>query len=121
MRDVTKLKNIKRNKRHKRIRTRVKGTTKRPRLSVFRSNRHIYLQIIDDSKGKTIVSASDLEIKDKLKNKKKTNIAFEVGKLIAQKALEKKIKNVCFDRGGYKYHGRVKSAADGAREGGLNF
>ena len=121
MKDKAKLKRIKRKKRHRRVRAKLKGTSKRPRLSVFRSNRHIYAQIIDDSKGKTLVSASDLELKDKIKEKRKTKIAFEVGKLIAQKALKKKIESVCFDRGGYKYHGRVKALADGARENGLKF
>jgi len=89
-------------------------------LCVFRSLRHIYAQLIDDKEGKTLVSASDLEIKKK-KGVKKTEIAKEVGKLIAKKAVAQKIKKVVFDRGGYKYHGRVKNLADGAREGGLEF
>lgn len=107
-------------KRHKRIRKKVKGTPKRPRLSVFRSNRHIYLQLIDDEKEKILVSASDNEIKSK-KNVNKINLACKTGELIAQKALEKKIKEVVFSRAGYKYHGRVKAAAEGARKGGLVF
>jgi len=104
--------------RHKRIRMKTMGSAKCPRLCVFRSNKHIYAQLIDDDKKKTLVSAKDTEIK---KKDKKFVLASEVGKLIAQKALEKKIEKVAFDRAGYKYHGRVKSLADGAREGGLKF
>ncbi len=94
------------------------GSAKCPRLCVFRSNKHIYAQLIDDDKKKTLVSAKDVEIK---KKDKKLILASEVGKLIAKKALEKKIEKITFDRAGYKYHGRVKSLADGAREGGLKF
>ena len=90
----------------------------RPRLSVFKANRHIYAQLIDDGAGKTLAAASSLEIKSK---GKKTDIAKEVGKLIASKALVKKIKAVKFDRGGFAYHGRIKALAEGAREGGLEF
>lgn len=110
----------KRKIRHKRIRAKIKGTKERPRLSVYRSLKHIYAQIIDDEKGETLVSASDLEIK---KNKKmtKTEIAGLVGELIAKKAKEKGITKVVFDRGGFKYHGRVKMLADKARENGLVF
>lgn len=97
---------------------RIFKTKERPRLCVFRSNKHIYAQIIDDEKGITLVSASDLELKSK---KNRIETAFEVGKLIAKKALEKKIEKVVFDRSRYKYHGRVKSLAEGAREGGLKF
>lgn len=104
--------------RHKRIKAKTMGDAKCPRLCVFRSNKHIYAQLIDDNKGKTLVSAKDTEIK---KKDKKTALAFEVGKLIAQKAIEKKIEKIIFDRAGYKYHGRVKSLADGARQGGLKF
>jgi len=100
-------KQIKRQRRHKRVKARI--GEKYPRLCVFRSANHIYAQIIKD--GKTIVSASDLEAKDPA----------SVGKLIAEKALAKKIKQVVFDRGGYKYHGRVKALAEGARAGGLKF
>jgi len=109
----------KRQSRQKRVRAKIIGTKETPRLNVFRSLKHINLQIIDDNSGKTLVSASDLE----LKSKKGTKIekAREAGKLIAKKALEKKITKVVFDRAGYKYHGRVKSAAEGAREGGLKF
>lgn len=88
------------------------------RISVFRSNRHIYAQLIDDKRGKTLVSASDFEIKD-IKDRKK--IAFDVGKLLAQKAKKGKVAIVVFDRGHYKYHGIVRALAEGAREGGLKF
>ncbi len=104
--------------RHKRIRTKIFGTVQTPRLCVFRSTKYIYVQLIDDEKGKTIAVVSDKEIKSKLNG---INKAREVGKLIAEKAAEKKIKKVVFDRGGYQYHGRVKSIAEGAREGGLKF
>jgi large subunit ribosomal protein L18 len=110
----------KRERKKKKIRMKTFGTKKRPRLCVFRSLKHIYAQIIDDEVSKTLVSASDLELKNKQKLKK-VEIAKEVGKLIAKKALEKKIKKVSFDRGGYQYHGRVKALAEGAREGGLEF
>ncbi len=105
-------------RRRKKIRAKVKGTGKCPRLSVFRSNKGMYLQIIDDDKGKTLASANIKEMKSK---DKKVVVSFELGKLIAKKGLDKKIKKVVFDRGGYKYHGRIKSVADGAREGGLKF
>lgn len=94
------------------------GTGKKPRLCVYKSISHIYAQLIDDEKRKTILSAKDSEIKAKTDKTKK---ALEVGKLIAKKAIENKITEVVFDRGGYKYHGRVKALADGAREGGLKF
>ena len=108
-----------RKKRHKRVRAKVQGTTKRPRLCVFRSSQHIYAQIIDDDKNKTLVSVKDLELKGEKKGK--TAVASQVGELIAKKAQEKKITKVVFDRGGYKYHGRVKALAEGARKGGLKF
>lgn len=94
------------------------GTATMPRLSVFRSNKYIYAQVIDDIKGKTLVDVS-AESKEIHKAKTKVAAAIEVGKLLAKKALEKKIKEVVFDRNGYQYHGRVKGVADGAREGGL--
>ncbi len=96
-----------------------RGTADRPRLSVFRSNAHIYAQLIDDSSGKTIVSASSLSVKN-VKSKKQ-DISKEIGKLLAKKAKEKEITKAVFDRASYRYHGRVKAVADGAREGGLNF
>lgn len=105
-----------------RIRKRISGTAENPRLSVFRSNKQIYVQVIDDLKGVTILSASsrDKEIAPKT-GIKKTEQAASVGKLVASRCKEKGIKKVTFDRGGYKYHGRVKSLADAAREGGLKF
>ncbi len=109
-----------RKRRHKRIRKKIFGTAKIPRLCVFRSNKHIYAQLIDDEKGHTLISASDLEIKLE-KKLTKVEKSKEVGKLIAKKAKEVGIERVVFDRGGYKYHGRVKALAEGAREGGLKF
>jgi len=111
-------------RRKKRVRKKVFGTPDRPRLSVYRSLKHIYAQIIDDTKGHTLVSCSTLspelreEIKGKTKNKE---AAKKVGLLLARKALEKGIKKVVFDKGYFKYHGRLKALADGAREGGLEF
>lgn len=124
-------KQINRHRRHKRVRAKIRGTGKIPRLCVFRSNKHIYGQLIDDEKGKTLIAASDLEIKSSSKKQKtanKTVVAHEVGELLAKKAIDlpagrqgKKIEKVVFDRGGYKYHGRIKALAEGAREGGLKF
>ncbi len=116
--DKQKTKQLKRARRKGRIRAVITGVDKLPRLSVFKSNKGMYLQLIDDEKGKTLVSVHSKEIK---KKDKKVSIGFEMGKLIAKKALDKKIEQAVFDRGGYKYHGRVKAAADGAREGGLKF
>jgi len=113
-----KQKRINRDRRRGKIRSRISGTSDRPRLSVFKSNRGLYIQLIDDSKASTLVSAHFSEIKDK---KSKKDLGFELGKKLAEKALAKDIKVVVFDRGGYKYHGRVKALADGAREGGLKF
>lgn len=106
-------------KRHKKVRTKIKGTSKVPRLYVFRSNKHIYGQLIDDEKGKILLSVKDSGIKKEAKGK--IGVAKEVGKLLAEKALDNKYKKVVFDRGGYKYHGRVKALAEGAREAGLKF
>jgi len=99
------------------------GTKDRPRLFVFRSNQHIYAQLIDDDKAKVLMGASDNDLKGGPKGHpgKKSDIAKEVGKLIAKKAVENKIEKVVFDRGGTVYHGRIKALADGAREGGLKF
>jgi large subunit ribosomal protein L18 len=110
-------------RRHKRVRAKVFGTKEIPRLCVFRSHQHIYAQLIDDEKGNTIVEAQEKEIKkpDAGDRKAKTALAYAVGKLVAERALEKKIKKIVFDRGGYKYHGRVKALAEGAREAGLKF
>ena len=111
---------LERERRHKRVRTKISGTSECPRLSVYRSNTNVYAQIIDDTKGITLVSAStlDKEVKTKKSNKE---AAKEVGSLIAKRALDKKIENVVFDRGGYIYHGIVKELAEAAREAGLKF
>ena len=109
--------------RHARVRTRVSGTKARPRLCVFRSLRYVYAQIIDDSAMHTLASASslDAEIRDKMDGKTKTETAAMVGSLVAQRALDKGIRQVAFDRGGYKYHGRIKALAEAARKVGLEF
>ena len=106
--------------RQKRIRSKTKGTSEKPRLSVFRSNKSIYAQVIDDEKQKTIIGVSQKELSNKEKTTK-TDKARQLGLLIAKKAIQKKISEVVFDRGSYKYHGRVKAVAQGAREGGLKF
>lgn len=125
-------------RRHKKIRAKISGTDSRPRLCVFRSNKHIYAQLINDQKNKVLVSESDLKLKiKKVKTDKKTGeskekkkekafsprlqLAFEIGKSIAKKAKALKITSVVFDRGGYKYHGKIKALAEGAREEGLKF
>jgi large subunit ribosomal protein L18 len=109
--------------RHQRVRNRVRGTTDRPRLCVFRSLNHIYAQVVDDSKGQTLVSASTLEteVKGELNGKAKSARAELVGTMVAKRALDKGIKQVVFDRGGYNYHGRVKALAEAARQVGLHF
>ena len=111
---------LERERRHKRVRTKISGTAECPRLCVFRSNSNIYAQIIDDTKGITLASAStlDKEIKTKKSNKE---AAKEVGTLVAKRAIEKNIKSVVYDRGGYIYHGIVKELAEAAREAGLEF
>lgn len=114
------IKKIAKIRRHKRIRAKIFGTADSPRLCVFRSSKHIYAQLINDEKRITSVSANDKELKKSAKPNKIV-IAKEVGKLIAEKAIKNKIEKVVFDRGGYKYHGRVKALAEGAREGGLKF
>lgn len=122
-----KLKEQARLRRKKRIRKKIFGTPERPRLCVYKSCKHIYGQIIDDTIGHTLVAASSLspEIREKIEELKKgggkTEVAKAVGELIAKKALEKGITKVCFDRGGFKYHGRIKAFADAAREAGLEF
>jgi len=110
-------------KRHARVRLKVKGTPSRPRLCVFRSLNHVYAQVIDDSRGHTLVSASTLdpETRNEVDGKAKTGKAELVGAMIAKRALSKGINEVAFDRGGYKYHGRVKALAEAARQGGLKF
>jgi large subunit ribosomal protein L18 len=111
--------NVIRQRVHTRIRERIHGTAERPRLNVYRSLNHIYTQLIDDNSGATLVSASTVSAK--LKTGGNVSAAKEVGKLIAEKAQEKGIKRVVFDRGGYLYHGRIKALADAAREAGLDF
>lgn len=115
--------NVVRQQRHLRIRRQTVGRSARPRLSVFRSVKHTYAQIVDDAKGMTLVAASTLdpELRDALKGKKRTEAGNLVGDLIAKRALAKGITQVVFDRGGYLYHGRVKALADAARKAGLQF
>ena len=110
-------------KRKKRIRKKIYGTTEKPRLSVFRSARHIYAQIIDDSSGNTVVSASSLEkaVRERSDLGDKSSVAKHIGELVAERAVEKGVKTVVFDRNGFLYHGRVKAVSDGARERGLKF
>ena len=115
-----------RQKVHTRIRKKLAGTTERPRLNVYRSVNHIYAQVIDDAQGKTLVSATSVEKGKGVKGDKRptggnVSSAKEVGKMIAERAKEKGIKKVVFDRGGYLYHGRIKALADAAREAGLEF
>jgi len=109
----------KRYKRHKRVRSKVVGAKDRPRLSIFRSNQHIYLQLVDDGQGRTLASASDLSVKKK--GLTKVQIAKEVGTILAKKILSQKIKKIVFDRSGYKYHGRVKAVAEALRKQGVKF
>jgi large subunit ribosomal protein L18 len=115
--------NIVRLRIHERIRKRLAGSEARPRLAVFRSNKHIYAQIIDDSQGKTVTAASSLDADARKDLKSGGNVAAAkaVGKLVAERAKAKGIQAVLFDRGGYLYHGRIKALADGAREAGLQF
>lgn len=114
---------LRRKIRHERIRKVIFGTPERLRLNVYRSLKHIYAQIIDDTKGHTLVSASTVEpeIYEQIKDLTKTEKAKVIGKILAERAIAKGITKVVFDRGGYKYHGRVKALAEGAREGGLQF
>jgi large subunit ribosomal protein L18 len=109
-----------RERRHRRVRGRIEGTAERPRLAVFRSNRGIEAQLVDDLAGRTLAAAGWLNLKKSFKGSK-TEQAAEVGKLLAANAKKAKIETVVFDRGGYLYHGRVKALAEGAREGGLRF
>jgi len=121
---ITKIdKNKARLKRHLRVRKKIYGTAERPRLSVFRSSKHIYAQLIDDEKGITLASAStlDKELRGKIANGGSVEAARQVGELIAKRAKEKGVAKVVFDRGGYLYHGRIQALADAAREGGLEF
>lgn len=121
MERIQKQKTVRRFRIKKGIRNKITGTAEKPRLSVFRSNSNIYVQLIDDLKGHTIVSASTLIIDKEIANSKPADKAREIGKKIAALALENNITKVVFDRNGYLYHGRVKALAEGAREGGLIF
>lgn len=114
---------IARKRRHTRVRGKIAGTAERPRLNVFRSLGHIYAQVIDDTAGHTLASAStiDRELRDKIEGKGKSEAAKLVGELIAQRAQQAGVQTVVFDRGGFRYHGRVKALADAAREAGLKF
>ncbi len=116
-------KNSARKKRHMRIRNRITGTPERPRMNVYRSLTNIYVQLIDDLSGETLVSASTLDpaIRDAVENGGNKEAATKVGELVATRALENEIEQVVFDRGGYKYHGRIKQVAEAAREKGLKF
>jgi large subunit ribosomal protein L18 len=120
---TTKSRSVARERRHIRVRRSLSGTPERPRLNVFRSLGEIYAQVIDDEAGHTLVSASsvDRDLRAQLEGKKKTEQARLVGQALAERAREKGIQSVVFDRGGYRYLGRVKALADGAREGGLEF
>ena len=113
------MKQIKRERRARRVRSKILAKSTLPRLTVFRSNKYIYAQLIDDSKGKTLVSVNEREIKGE--DLSKTLKAAALGTIIAKKAVQKKIKKVVFDKGAYRYHGRIKVLADKAREGGLEF
>jgi large subunit ribosomal protein L18 len=121
--DKAKEKVLARQRRHARVRERVSGTPDRPRMCVFRSLKHIHAQVIDDTQGHTLVSAStlDAEVRSQLNDKDKAAQAAVVGEVLAKRALEAGIRQVVFDRGGYRYHGRVKSLADAARKSGLAF
>ncbi|MBZ0282624.1 MAG: 50S ribosomal protein L18 [Anaerolineae bacterium] len=123
MSTLTQKKTASRERRHSRVRAKIAGTAQRPRLNVFRSVDNIYAQVIDDLAGNTLVSAStiDKEVVKKLEGKSKVEAAKIVGQVLAERAKNAGINTVVFDRGGYKYHGRVAALADGAREGGLEF
>ncbi len=110
-------------RRHLRVRKNLRGTPERPRLAVFRSLNHVYAQVIDDAKGHTLAAASDLdaEVRTQTNGKKKREVAEMVGEMVARRAMQAGISQVVFDRGGFKFHGRVKAVADAARKGGLTF
>jgi large subunit ribosomal protein L18 len=120
---MSKRAKVARQRRHRRVRKKTVGTVERPRLNVFRSLKHIYAQVIDDDKGHTLAAASTLdpELRGKLNGITKTEQAKLVGELLAERALARGVKQVVFDRGGYKYHGRVKALAEGSRGAGLEF
>jgi large subunit ribosomal protein L18 len=114
-------KNATRKKRHARVRAKLSGTSARPRLNVFRSNKHLYAQIIDDINGVTLASASTLDKDFTLESTNNVEAAQKIGELVAKRAVEKGITSIVFDRGGYLYHGRIQALADAARENGLQF
>jgi large subunit ribosomal protein L18 len=119
---MAKNREVSRERRRRRVRAKVAGTPSRPRLNVFRSLQHIYVQLIDDDAGMTLAAASSLDKEIRSQSGlKKSDEAVAVGKLLAQRAQDRQIKQVVFDRAGYRYHGRIKAVADGAREGGLEF
>ncbi|RJP48996.1 MAG: 50S ribosomal protein L18 [Anaerolineaceae bacterium] len=120
---ANKSRSLARERRHVRVRKHVSGTPSRPRLNVFKSLTGIYAQIVDDVHGNTLISAStiDKELREKMKGLKKTEQAKVIGKAVAERAISKGISSVVFDRGGFRYVGRIKALADGAREGGLQF
>ena len=119
----TNIRTVSRLKRKKRIRKRLAGTAERPRMSVFRSSKHIYVQLVDDIKGETLIAASSVEkaVRDMPKFESKVAMAGHIGKLLAERAKEKGIETVVFDRNGFLYHGRVQALSSGAREAGLKF
>lgn len=113
--------NEQRLKRHRRVRKKISGSAERPRLAVYRSNKHLYAQLVDDRDGRTIAAASSLDPELRGANGNSTSTATKVGQLVAERAMSKGIKAVVFDRGGYRFHGKVKALAEGAREKGLEF
>lgn len=119
MKNVNTSKRDKRTRRHARVRARISGTAQQPRVSVFRSNRNIFVQVIDDSVGKTIASSSIGPARKRTPKGKKTEVAATIGRKLAEKMKEKGITQALFDRGGFKYHGRVKAVAEGLRAGGI--
>lgn len=121
MKNILIQKRLTRKRRKARTRAKIQGNTERPRLAVHRSLKHIYAQVIDDKTGTTITSTNDTKLPKANQSGKKVDVAREVGKLIAEQAIAKKVTEVVFDRAGVKYHGRIKAVAEGAREGGLKF
>ena len=120
--DNSEKRSLARHKRHRRVRKKISGTSEKPRLNVFRSSRHIYVQAVDDLEGRTMASSSTMELKKNLKSGSgKKNSAKDVGRDIAEKLKKLSVESVYFDRGGYLYHGRVRALAEGAREVGINF
>ena len=117
----TKKKRLNKQRRHKRVRATIKGTSERPRVSVFKSNKHVFVQFIDDEAGKTVLSSKVVANKKSKIRGTKTDKATKIGEMLAEKAKEAGIKEVVFDRGGFEYHGRIKAVADGLRKGGIKF